>query len=210
MSGRSFTILRLLLIVATGGGYLYAYLSMIDDESFTNDFTLSFFGILFLIIAIWSFSKDKKKYNQNKNISSYFPTVITGLFIIAAFATQRIMIARDSSPVLLKAGYDGGFNAAWFEFREDGTYEFVNSGGIGATYTRGKYRLTGDNIILDRDSLDGAMKTKYLLIRAKEREEFRRNPRSPLPEMMLYQVDSDNNIVDRGLAFVVHEDNRKN
>ena len=25
---------------------------------------------------------------------------------------------------MIQAGYDGGYNGAWFEFRQDGTYKF--------------------------------------------------------------------------------------
>jgi hypothetical protein len=113
---------------------------MADDAFFIDGLALTFLAILFLIIATWGFFKDRKEYKRTKKFNSYHP------------------------PVLLQAGYDGGFNGAWFEFREDGTYKFANSGGIGATYIRGKYRLKGNNIILDRDNLDNAVLTKFLLI----------------------------------------------
>lgn len=53
--------------------------------------------------------------------------------ILFSFAVNAfVLILRDNSYVLIHAGYDGDFNGAWFEFREDGTYKFVDHAGIGA------------------------------------------------------------------------------
>jgi hypothetical protein len=188
---------------------LYEYIIMADDAFFTDGLVLIFLVILFLLIATWAFFKDRKAYKRTKRFNNYYPTLVAGLFVIAGFATAYILEARDNSPILLEAGYDGGFNGAWFEFREDGTYKFANSGGIGATYTRGKYQFNGNRIILDRDNLDGAVLTRFLLIRTREQDERPIKANGRRPEMLLYQVDSDDSIVDRETVFVVHEDRRK-
>jgi hypothetical protein len=209
MSRQNFRILRLFLISATGACYLYTYIATIDDDIFTNSFILIFLIALFLITSVWSFFKDKRDYSLTHQIVSYSPAAVTLIFVSVIFITQRIMIARDSSPVLIQAGYDGGYNGTWFEFREDGTYKFANSGGISVTYIRGAYKLNKNNIVLDKSNLDGAVTTQYLSIRTNDNDDpsLKRNGISPGKVLLL--VNKDNNIIDKEMIFVVHEDHRK-
>lgn len=104
---------------------------------------------------------------------------------------------RDNSPVIIQAGYDGGYNGAWFDFRKDGTYKFVNSGGVGATIFRGKYTIRDSIITLDKSNLEFLKSDKFAI-----REIF--NPDSE-NEKVMYQIDKKHNILDKNFCFRINE-----
>ena len=106
---------------------------------------------------------------------------------------------RDNSPIVIQAGYDGGYNGAWFEFRKDGTYKFGNHAGVGAYYFRGKYELKDSIIILDKNRIDKVINTNKLAIRNENHE----NSTSKI----IYQIDDNHKIIDKEFKFHVNEYN---
>src|SRR5690606_12599467 len=105
-----------------------------------------FLILIFLIFLGFSLNTDYRKYKYKKSWKNLIPSIIGILILISFIITSLILKMRDNSPVIIQAGYDGGYNGAWFEFRKDGTYKFVNHAGIGADYFRGNYELK-DSII---------------------------------------------------------------
>lgn len=160
-----------------------------------------FIVVLFILAFVWTLYKDNKVYRMTQSKISYIPTSIGILFITSFFITNSVLAARDKSPILIQAGYDGGFNGAWFEFREDGTYKFINSGGIGATYFRGKYILKDSIITLDKSNIDNAIQSNLLAIRRTEMLDT--------TEQVVFQINSQHQVVDKEFKFRINIDKRK-
>jgi len=76
-----------------------------------------------------------------------------------------ILSLRDSSPIIISAVYNGDFNGAYFKFREDGTYKFVDYAGIGADITRGNYVIKDSLITLDESTIGNVIVSNQLAIR---------------------------------------------
>lgn len=156
------TILPILLI-----GYLFtkSYIESFN-ESFIFDFEiLVILGITFLLFLLITFRKDYKLYAIEHKFFNFSISFIGLLFIISFSIIKFTGDNLDKSPIVLQAGYDGGYNGAWFEFRDDGKYKFSNSSGLGATFFRGKYVLKDSLIILDVDSIDNIISSNTLAIR---------------------------------------------
>jgi hypothetical protein len=155
---------RIIPTAILGLALYFKLIQQADNEFMFDGAILGGLLLFFLIALMWTNVKDKKEFKETKSRSSYIPTVAGLLFLISIISTDYILKARDSSPILIQAGHDGGFNGCWFEFRKDGTYKFGNSGGIGAVYFRGKYTIKDSVITLDTDSIDNVIKGKRLLI----------------------------------------------
>jgi hypothetical protein len=194
-------IWRLIPILILGLFLNYKLIKTADDEFFLDGIVLGGLLIGLLLFLFLTIFKDTKEYRSTNSKLSFLPTAI-GLFtILTLVLTDYLLKSRDNSPVLIQAGYDGGYNGAWFDFREDGTYKFVNSGGIGATYFRGTYSLNDSIIILDKSNIDNVIQTQKLVIRKVYSQDSKEKP-------MLYQINDRHEIVDKEFAFTVNEDNR--
>lgn len=155
--------------------------------------------LVFLIFLGFAINKDLKKNKSEKNWKNFFPTIIGISFLISFFVVNINLSLKDNSPILIQAGYDGGFNGAWFEFREDGTYKFGNHAGIGADYFRGKYELKDSIITLDRNEIDNVIKTNKLAIRNEVYGDS--------VSKIIIQIDENHTIVDNEIKFRVNEYN---
>ncbi len=194
-------IFRLIPVTAIGLFAIRTIIRNADDESlFDNEIQL-FIIVLFIFAFLWTIYKDNKIYGLKKTKFSFIPTGFGFALIVSFFITNAALAARDNSPVLIQAGYDGGFNGAWFEFRKDGTYKFANSGGIGATYIRGKYILKDSLITLDRTNIDNVIQSKSLAIRKEEILDT--------TEQIIYQINGQHQVIEKDLKFIIHVDERK-
>lgn len=148
-------------------GYLFikSYSNLVN-ETFIFDFEiLLILGILFFLFLFISIFKDYKIFQIEHKTYNFSISILGFLFIVFFITTKFQNDNLDKSPTILQAGYDGGYNGAWFEFREDGTYKFGNSSGLGATYFRGKYTFNDSLITIDVDSIDNLITTNILAIR---------------------------------------------
>jgi hypothetical protein len=195
-------IWRLVPVTIIGFFLNYKIVRDADDEFIFNLFIIGGLFFLFLIALMWTNIKDIKEYKQFKFKSSFLPTIIGLLFAFSFFATNYVLKSRDNSPIIIQAGHDGGFNGAWFEFREDGTYKFGNSGGIGATYTRGNYIIKDSIITLDKSNIDNLTLSKKLVIREVKIQGWK-------TKNIIYQINDKNEITDKEFAFIINTDNRK-
>ena len=201
MSNLIKTIFRLLPVSAVGLHLNLTIIKQADTELMTDGLMILFIVVIFIIAFLWTLYKDNKAYMQTQVKLSFIPTVIGIIFIISFFVTNSVIAARDKSPILIQAGYDGGFNGAWFEFREDGTYKFGNSGGIGATYSRGKYILKDSIITLDKNDIDNVIQSQLLAIRKIKMFDT--------TEQVVYQIDSQHQVVNKDFKFIINIDKRK-
>jgi hypothetical protein len=195
------TLLRLIPLLTIGLFIDYVIVVDADSEFIFKGMMLGFVGIIFFILFLWVIYRDGKQYQKTSSKYSFIPTIAGVLLIISFFITTYVLSLRDQSPTLIHAGYDGGYNGAWFEFREDGTYKFANSGGIGAEYFRGTYTITDTIIMLDKTEIDNVIQSNLLAIRY--------DSTYPEPAFRLYQINNKHTIVDKNFVFTISLDNRK-
>ena len=195
MYKRNWLIIPLLII---GFYYNFWVIQNADKEMVFQEFVYGGLILIFLILLGISLSKDILKYKEAKNWKSFFPTIIGMTILLSFLASSLVLKIRDNSPVIIQAGYDGGFNGAWFDFRKDGTYKFANSGGIGADFFRGKYTLSDTIITLDKTEIDNVIKTNKLAIR--EIKNF-----DSTKIKVIYQIDENHNIIDKNFCFIVNK-----
>jgi len=166
-----------------------------DTEMVFQEFIYGFLLLLFLIFLGFSINKDFKKYQITKSFKSFIPTII-GLLILISFAVNALVLSlRDRSPVLIQASYDGDFNGAWFEFRKDGTYKFVDHAGLGADITRGKYEINDTLIFLDKSKIGNVIIANKLAIRMDSTN-----------RKVLIQIDEKHSVLNDKFKFIVNND----
>lgn len=195
------TLIRLLPVTITGFLVNRFLIKTADDGFFFDGIIMAFLLLLFTVALIWTFLKDKRAHKRTQLKASFIPTGTGILFIASFFITDTVLAARDKSPILIQAGYDGGYNGAWFEFRYDGTYKFGNSGGLGATFFRGKYTLNDSLITLDRDNIDNVIKSRLLAIRT--------TPAFNRTDQIIYQINPQHQVIDNEFNFIIHMDKHR-
>ena len=120
------------------------------------------------------------------------------VFLGILYKNERI----DSSPIVLRANYDGDINGFSLEFRKDGTYKFFNYSFFGGKYYRGKYTLRDSILILDKNNIDNVIRTNKLVIR-----NFNDNVGKKISRIV--QIDNKHNrIEEQYFDFIVSEDKR--
>lgn len=196
MFKKNWLIIPLIII---GFYYILWTVQNADTEMIFDGIVYGFLILMFLIFLGFAIKEDLKKYKSDKNWKSFFPTIIGIAFLISFFVVNINLSWRDNSPIIIQAGYDGGFNGAWFEFREDGTYKFGNHAGIGADYFRGKYELKDSIITLDKNEIDKVIKTNKLAIR--------NDVYGDSVSKIIIQIDENHKIVDKEIKFRVNEYN---
>lgn len=174
-----------------------------DEEFILDTLFLGCLLFVFFTILIATITYDFRKFKAKKSSHEFLPSILGVLFILSFFTTNYILKYRDKSPIILSAIYQGDLSDAWFEFRENGTYKFTNSGLLGADYFRGTYTIKDSMITLDKDTINNIIQSKTLAIRTK-------TDWDSTTKYALYQIDSQFNIVDPNFIFIVNEDHRKN
>lgn len=163
-----------------------------DTEMVFQEFFYAFLLLLFLIFLGFAVNKDFKKYHISKSLKSFIPSTI-GFLILISFAVNAFVLSlRDHSRVIMHAGYDGDFNGAWFEFREDGTYKFVDHAGIGADITRGNYEIKDSIITIDRCKIGNVIVSDKLAVR-----------KDSTNTKVLVQIDNRHSVLDDSVKFSV-------
>lgn len=195
MLKRNWLIIPFLII---GFYYNFWTIQNADTEIIFEEFIYGGIILIFLIFLGISLRKDVSKLKKNKDLKNFIPSIV-GIIILLSFLVVNIVLKyRDNSPIIIQAGYDGGFNGCWFDFRKDGTYKFANSGGIGADFFRGKYTLSDSIITLDKMEIDKVIKTNKLAIR--EIKNF-----DSTKIKVIFQIDKNHNIIDKNFYFIVNK-----
>ncbi|WP_262152193.1 hypothetical protein [Chryseobacterium foetidum] len=191
MIKRNWLIVPLVII---GFYYNFWRIKNADTEMIFQEIFFGFLLFLFLIFLGFSLNKDFKKFKISKSWKSYFPSLI-GLLILVSFGvTSLVLDMRDNSPTIIHAGYDGDFNGAWFEFREDGTYKFVDHAGIGADITRGNYQMKDSIIILDKSTIGNVIVSNKLAIRI-----------DSTGEKKMFQIDEKHSVVNDKFKLIIND-----
>ena len=148
-------------------GYLFIRNFIISyEEEFIFDFEILFFiGVLFIVFFIITIYRGIKNFRIDNRPIELLPMLLGLIFVFVflgiLYKNERI----DSSPIVLRANYDGDINGFSLEFRKDGTYKFFNYSFLGGKYFRGKYLLKDSIITLDRNNIDDVIKSNQLAIR---------------------------------------------
>ena len=195
-------IIRFTLLGIIGLWLDYIIMTDADSQFFLDGILMFILSAAFLIIFYWAVSSERNEFKKTKSRKAFIGTAVGLLFIISFCMLNYALYSRDRSPVLIQAGYDGGYNGAWFEFREDMTYKFGNSSGLGVDYFRGKYKINDSIITLDKSPIDSTVKSAMLAFRAIHRSDS-------MYKRGLYQIDANHKVIDSELVFVVHEDKRR-
>ena len=195
-------IVRLILILLVGG--LLTYLTY-KTKYHTFFFEAIIWGGLILVgslIFVWTVLKDIQLFKTEKRFLNFGLTFLS-IFFIAIILTLEIKInIAFNKPTLLKVYYDGDYNGTAIDFKTDGTYIFDNSAIGISDYFYGTYKIDGNKITIDKDTIDNLTNLKYLELRNKQIQEGNF-------ELYLFQVDRSGNLLERSDEYRVTIDNRK-
>ena len=185
-------------------GYLFIRNFIISyEEEFIFDFEILFFiGVLFIVFFIITIYRGIKNFRIANRPFELLPMFLGLIFVFVflgiLYKNERI----DSSPIVLRANYDGDINGFSLEFRKDGTYKFFNYSFFGGKYYRGKYTLRDSILILDKNNIDNVISTNKLVIR-----NFNDNVGKKISRIV--QIDNKHNrIEEQYFDFIVSEDKR--
>ena len=198
-------ILRLIGILVVGilllkMTYQFKYSTFIFDLLIFG--IIAFIGIVFLI---WSLFIDLKQFRIHKKILFLIPVGIGIVFTIVIWVWNRQINLNFGKPTLIRVFYDGDFNGTGIDFKTDGTYIFDNSAIGMSDYQYGTYRISGNDIILDKSELNTVIKTNQLEILPKKIEYSDRTE----TEYYVYQVNKKGDILKNKIKFRLVVDNRK-
>lgn len=185
--------LRCILVIIAGSLAIRRLIIQADHNMIFDEIINFFLGAVVLALYVWIIYKDRKEYKTTRAFTSYLPGCIIGVFTVTFIITAFTLAHRDSSPSILFAVNDGGYNGANIDLRKDGTYKIGNFC-LGYDYFRGKYSIKDSLITLDRANIDGIIESKRLVIRPNN---YDRNKKE------IYQVDAQGNILPMTLVFSV-------
>ena len=160
-------------------GYLFIRNFIISyEEEFIFDFEILFFiGVLFIVFFIITIYRGIKNFRIANRPIELLPMLLGLIFVFVflgiLYKNERI----DSSPIVLRANYDGDINGFSLEFRKDGTYKFFNYSFFGGKYYRGNYTLRDSILILDKNNIDNVISTNKLVIRNFNDNDFKKTCR---------------------------------
>ena len=171
-------------------------------------FDLIIFGIIAIIgiiFLVWSLFTDLKQFRIHKKILFLIPIGLGIVFTVVIWVWNWQINSNFEKPTLIRVFYDGDYNGTGIDFKTDGTYIFDNSAIGMSDYQYGTYRISGNEIILDKSELDNVLKTNRLEIRPKTIDYSDRTE----TEKYVYQVNKNGEILKNETVFRVVIDNRK-
>jgi len=202
-------ILRIILLTILGTWFAYKLYQTAQDDFFLDGIILLVIAFFGLLVFIWSILKDSKEFKTTQKLTSYLPTSVGLVFLLANFALFYYQDSKTNSPTLISGFYDGGFNGFSVDFKTDGNYVMANGSGLGQSYFYGTYTLKDSIITLDKSNIDNCIKTNTLVIRT-EQYFIPLDTISKIGQAnYITQIDSKGNEIDREFRFRVTEDNRK-
>ena len=121
-------------------GYLFIRNFIISyEEEFIFDFEILFFiGVLFIVFFIITIYRGIKNFRIVNRPFELLPMFLGLIFVFVFLGILYKNGRLDSSPIVLRANYDGDINGFSLEFRKDGTYKFCNYSVLGGKYFRWK------------------------------------------------------------------------
>ncbi len=192
---------RLILILIVGGILTYLTYKTKYQTFFFDSIIWGGLILIGLLIFVWTIIKDIQLFMNEKRVRN-FKLTFSSLLFIATILTLEVYINMNfNKSTLLKVFYDGDFNGTSIDFKTDGTYILDNSAIGLSDYFYGTYKIYGNKITMDIDTIDNLINLKYLEIMSKQTGEGK-------TEQYLFQVDSLGNLIKRSYEYRVIIDNR--
>src|SRR5690625_107398 len=170
-------------------------------------FDLIFFGGLIIIglaFLFWSLFTDLKHFRTEKKIILLIPIELAIIFASIIWIWNAQINSNFDKPTLVRIFYDGDFNGTGIDFKTDITYIFDNSAIGLSDFKYGEYKINGNVITIDRNTLDN-INTNRLEIRPKLIEYSDRTE----TDKYVYQIDENGNLIENTTEFKLLVDNRK-
>jgi hypothetical protein len=180
-------ILRCILVVIVGSLAIHRLITQADHNVIFDEIINFFLGAVVLVLYAWIIYKDRKEYKTARAFTSYLSACMIGVI------TALTLAHRDSSPSILFAVNDGGYNGANIDLRKDGPYK-VGNFCLGYDYFRGKYTMKDSIIMLDTSDIGGVIESNRLVIRTSN---YDRNAKE------IYQVDAQDSVLSEALIFSI-------
>jgi hypothetical protein len=201
--GRGTTAIRLILIFVVGVLLIYlTYKSKYQSCFFFDTIIWVILILIGIFTFLWTIIKEIRLFNKEKRLKNFSLTFLCIFFVSAILTLEIIIVKNFKKPTLLNACHTGSLNAVCIDFKTDGTYIFNNSSVFISDYIYGTYKISGNKITIDRDTIEKQIKSKYLQIRKKEIEDKK-------TDFYLFQVDSTGTLIKDLQIYKVLIDNRK-
>ncbi len=107
-------------------------------------------------------------------------------------------------PTLVKVFYNGDFNFKSIDFKEDGSYIYESSAIGMSDFIHGKYRISADTIIIDRNKIENDIVSDHLIIIKKKTA----HANSLKVDTFLAQSDIYGKLIGEETDFRIIVDNR--
>lgn len=189
-------VLGVMIIYKT---YQFKFSNFIGDE-------VIYLVLVILGVLAWGLIlfRDLKLYKKKQEFKYLMTSIAGGLFIMIALGISWNINRDLKKPTLVKVLYNGDYYGNVMDFKKDGTYIFDNYF-LGSHYTYGNYQINGDEIMLDRNEIDGAIISNQLKILPVSVQYIDENKE----EFYVFQVDESGEKIQNALEFRVTIDNRK-
>lgn len=201
-------ILRITLLTIIGTWFAYKLYQTAQDDFFLDGIILLVIAFIGILVFIWIILKDRKEFKTTQKLTSYLPTAVGLLFVLANIALFYFQDSKTNSPTLISGFYDGGFNGFSVDFKTDGNYVMANGSGLGQSYFYGTYTLKDSIITIDKSNIDNCIESNTLVIRT-EQYFIPLDTISKIGQAnYITQIDRKGNEIDKEFRFRVTKDNR--
>lgn len=143
-------------------------LDSVEEFFFCSLITIGFNILKLFLIGIGVFSIDQLR--KKRQLIYLIPIIISLTTFIIVFIIWQKIEERESSPIVLKAHYDGDINGLTLTLKKNLTYKLEDFAFLGETDYFGNYTIKGDTILLskkyplgkDRDIMDNKLLRKII------------------------------------------------
>ncbi|WP_027002324.1 hypothetical protein [Hugenholtzia roseola] len=201
-------ILRTILVTVFGAWFAYKLYQTYQDDFFLDGIILLIIALIGLLVLIWTIRKDLKAFQTSQKLTSYLPTFIGLLFILANIGLFYYQNNKINTPTLIRAFYDGDFNGFSVDFKKNGNYVIANGSGLGQRYFYGTYTLKDSLITIDKSSISTCIKTNKFVIRTENYYPKDNIHLIKSKANYITQIDEKGNEIDREFRLRVIEDSR--
>ena len=183
---------------------IYQFYQIKFSSFLWHEFILGFVIIIGAIFWTWAGLRDIKAYKQNQKKRFLIGPILGLIFCALILVIKWKNNAEFNKPTLVRAYYDGDFNGTSIDLKTDGTYIFDNHAIGFSDYVYGNYKIDDKFISLDRNEINGVIKTDLLEIK-----NFTENGVDFMTGTYILQIEPNGNVIERATKFRIVEDNRK-
>lgn len=154
MTRQSKIIISILTVLTLLFSYLILDTELESFDKTEEDLILSILStigswllkLLLASIAVYSIVQLVK----NRKFGFFLPLAVCVMSFVSIAVLWQKFETRESSPVTLKAHYDGDINGLTLYLRKNKTYKLDDFAFLGGTIHYGEYKIIGDTILLSK------------------------------------------------------------